>query len=209
MLITELLEKGGVIMALILLLSVYVVAVIIYKIVQFVSYYLSTQHVVRDILLAMHGKRYPEAVRLAASGRSSLTRLMEVTLRALLNPALGEDKKMRLIEATGSRELRVFESHIRGLEMVAAIAPLLGLLGTVIGMVKAFAGIGDGGGQVDPSILAGGIWEALLNTVAGLSVAIPALAAYYLVDSQIERIRASMKDAVSSIYTMYDESTRK
>lgn len=209
MIMTALLEKGGIVMVLILLLSVYVVAVIMYKMIQFGKYHLSTRHLVRDVLVAMHGKRYSDALKIAIHNRSSLATVIEVTLRGLPNHSMAEDKKIRLIEASGSRELRAFESHLRGLEMVAAIAPLLGLLGTVIGMVKAFAGIGEGGSQVDPSVLAGGIWEALLNTVAGLSVAIPALAAYYVLDSQIERIRSAMKDAVSSVFTMYEELARK
>ena len=206
MIISELVEKGGIVMVLILLLSVYVFAVIGYKSFQFWKYYVLNHHFIQDVLVAMHAKRYPNALKIAASARSPLARVIEVALKNLFNTSLTEEKKLRLIEVAGSRALRGFESHLRGLEMVAAIAPLLGLLGTVIGMVKAFAGIGDGGAQVDPAILASGIWEALLNTAAGLSVAIPALAAYYIVDAQIERIRATMRDAVSDVYNQYDET---
>src|SRR5262249_28066281 len=75
------------------------------------------------------------------------------------------------------------------------IAPLLGLLGTVSGMVKAFAKLELAGSRVDPAMLAGGIWEALLATVAGLTIAIPAMAAHYIFEGKVDRIRADMKDA--------------
>jgi biopolymer transport protein ExbB len=88
---------------------------------------------------------------------------------------------------------------MRGLEMVSTVAPLLGLLGTVTGMVKTFSGINQIGARVDPAILAGGIWEALIATVAGLMVAIPALAAHYIIDSRIDSIRSTMTDAVTYI----------
>jgi biopolymer transport protein ExbB len=205
MILTELLEKGGIVMAIILSLSVYVVAVIGYKTVQFWQYHVHSRVFLRDIVKAMNSKRYVDALKLANNTHTPLARVIETALKAMFSRSLVEEKKLRQIEAAGTRELRFFESHLRGLEMVAAIAPLLGLLGTVIGMVKAFAGIGEGGAQVDPSILAGGIWEALLNTAAGLAVAIPALAAYYLVDSRVEYVRATMKDAVSNLWTRHDE----
>ncbi|MFP6717413.1 MAG: MotA/TolQ/ExbB proton channel family protein, partial [Alphaproteobacteria bacterium] len=77
----------------------------------------------------------------------------------------------------------------------ANLSPLLGLLGTVLGMIKAFARLESAGTKVDPAILAGGIWEALLTTAFGLSVAIPALAAFYILEGQVENVRAQMKDA--------------
>ncbi len=66
-------------------------------------------------------------------------------------------------------------------------------------MVKVFAGISQTATGVDPTLLAGGIWEALLTTVAGLAVAIPSLAAYYILESRIDYIRSIAKDAVTGI----------
>jgi biopolymer transport protein ExbB len=60
------------------------------------------------------------------------------------------------------------------LELISTIAPLLGLLGTVLGMIAAFQALQESGSRADPAILAGGIWEALLTTAAGMAVAIPA-----------------------------------
>ncbi len=72
-------------------------------------------------------------------------------------------------------------------------------------MVRAFSKLESAGARVDPSLLAGGIWEALLTTVAGLIVAIPAVAAYYIFDGIIERVRATMKDVTIQVLSLEDE----
>jgi len=199
MLLQELLDKGGVVMIIILGLSVYVAAVILYKLFQFWRLQAFRMGFIANIIDSVGHKKYKEAQRIAGNQRSPVARVIETVLETLGQAALSEDKKMRAIESSGAKQIRVFESHLKGLEMVANIAPLLGLLGTVIGMVKAFAGIQEIGSRVDPSVLAGGIWEALLTTVAGLAVAIPALAAHYIIDNKIEGIRATMSEAVSNI----------
>ncbi|MEE3319712.1 MAG: MotA/TolQ/ExbB proton channel family protein [Pseudomonadota bacterium] len=88
---------------------------------------------------------------------------------------------------------------LRVLEVISAIAPLLGLLGTVFGMIGAFQALETAGSQVDPSILSGGIWEALLTTAAGLTVAIPTLAAFHWADRNIEQCREKMQDRLSRL----------
>lgn len=200
MVLTELLDKGGVVMAIILLLSIYVMAVVLYKIYQFWRFEAFKTGFINTLLASVEDKKYNEAKQIAGSQKNPIARVLETTISCISRVVpMDEDKKTRTIEAAGAKELRVFESHLRGLEMVANIAPLLGLLGTVIGMVKAFAGIHEIGSRVDPSVLAGGIWEALLTTVAGLAVAIPALAAHYIIDGRVEAIRSRMTDTVSYI----------
>ena len=90
---------------------------------------------------------------------------------------------------------------LRALELIATIAPLLGLLGTVLGMITAFQTLQDAGSRADPSALAGGIWEALLTTAAGMAVAIPASAALTWFESVIDRLRLDMEDAATRIFT--------
>jgi biopolymer transport protein ExbB len=70
--------------------------------------------------------------------------------------------------------LNTASAGLRVLELISTIAPLLGLLGTVLGMIAAFQALQESGSRADPAILAGGIWEALLTTAAGMAVAIPA-----------------------------------
>ena len=77
------------------------------------------------------------------------------------------------------------ESYLPALATIANISPLLGLLGTVIGMIEAFTQLEIGGGAPDPSLLAGGIWKALLTTAFGLSVAIPCVVALSFFERKI------------------------
>ncbi len=88
--------------------------------------------------------------------------------------------------------IRRMEVSLRGLATVATLAPLLGLLGTVIGMIRAFMVIEGQGTNVSPALLAGGIWEALLTTAAGLTVAIPCLMFHNLFQGRIERVEGEL-----------------
>jgi len=115
------------------------------------------------------------------------------------NEVITEQVKERILARAGSRELRKLGKNLRTLGIIAHISPLLGLLGTVTGMIKAFMKIQELGGSVDAAVLAGGIWEALLTTAAGLCVAIPAMVAYHYFEGKIDDFSAQMKDAVQSL----------
>lgn len=96
------------------------------------------------------------------------------------------------ISLCGGSELQRLNKHLHILELVGRIAPLMGLLGTVLGMVEAFKGIA-GRGTVEPSVLAGGIWEALITTVAGLCVAIPAMVLHHFFEDRVQSFAHQMK----------------
>lgn len=109
------------------------------------------------------------------------------------------EEKDRILARSGSRELKKLGKNLRTLGIIAHISPLLGLLGTVTGMIKAFIKIQELGGSVDAAVLAGGIWEALLTTAAGLCVAIPAIVAYHYFEGKVDDFSSQMKDAVQSL----------
>lgn len=90
---------------------------------------------------------------------------------------------------------------LRLLAVIATLSPLLGLLGTVIGMIDAFRALEAAGNKVDPSILSGGIWVALLTTAAGLVVAIPAAAAHQWMEGIVERAGRAMEDVATQVFT--------
>jgi biopolymer transport protein ExbB len=96
-------------------------------------------------------------------------------------------------------ELEQLRQGLRLLELTAAVAPLIGLLGTVFGMIEAFQALETAGSRVDPAALSGGIWEALVTTAAGLVVAIPALAAWHGFDRWLERGRHAMEDRLTRL----------
>ena len=89
---------------------------------------------------------------------------------------------------------------LRGLELAVTIGPLLGLLGTVTGMIGAFQALQVAGAQADPATLAGGIWQALLTTAAGMAVAIPAQIALSGFEAVVDRLRHDMEDAATRIF---------
>lgn len=97
------------------------------------------------------------------------------------------------ISLAGSREMVRLNRNLHILELIGRLSPLLGLLGTVLGMVAAFRNVAASRGAVDPSLLAGGIWEALITTVAGLCVAIPALVLHHLFEDRVRTFAYLMK----------------
>jgi biopolymer transport protein ExbB len=100
----------------------------------------------------------------------------------------------RQISLLGSRELKKLETGLGSLVLIAVIAPLLGLTGTVTGMIKAFQVIAAMGANVDPALLAAGIWEALITTAFGLFVGIPAHIAGHYLDRSLDEVALRMKE---------------
>jgi biopolymer transport protein ExbB len=138
------------------------------------------------------------AGRSADPGKGGLhMRFVAGVIAALsLPPAAARDEVARLAQ----NQLATLRRGLRALELIVTIAPLIGLLGTVLGMIAAFRTLQDSGGQADPALLAGGIWEALLTTAAGMAVAIPAAVALSWFDSIAERAQARMEDMATRLF---------
>lgn len=200
----SLFAKGGPVMYLLVGLSLYMLAVIIFKIYQFVTARVLDEKFVEPVITEIRQQRFDSAVKQLAANPGPLAVIMQASLAAVRDRTLTQESRIAEVQRVGTGEVRYLESHLRGLELIANIGPLLGLLGTVTGMVGAFSKLQQQGARVDPSQLAGGIWEALLSTVGGLIVAIPALAAYHLLDGVVERVRARMRDVSVRILTMDD-----
>jgi biopolymer transport protein ExbB len=124
--------------------------------------------------------------------------LGEILAAALSNRKINRDAMKERVEDTGRHVVHELERYLNTLGTIAAISPLLGLLGTVIGMVKVFAAITTNG-VGDPSVLAGGISEALITTAAGLSVAIPALIGYRYLRGRIDALVVQMEKEATSL----------
>lgn len=107
----------------------------------------------------------------------------------------GDKKELIEEEITlkGTKELKRLNKHLHLIELISRIAPLMGLLGTVLGMVNAFQQFAQSNGSVDPSMLAGGIWEALITTAAGLGVAIPSMIVHHMLEEKVESFAFLMK----------------
>lgn len=204
--IMDLFDRGGIVMFIIFCLSIYMTGVIIFKLFQFWRMQALNPLFVDQLENKLDRSALKEHLINTNLGQNPVAKVMLSALKTMERSALTEDMVKEEVSRVGSAELRYLESHMRGLELVANIAPLLGLLGTVIGMVSAFSTLESAGSSVNPALLAGGIWTALLTTVAGLSIAIPALAAHYIFDGKIEKVRANMRDVSIRILSLEDQN---
>lgn len=201
----DLFEKAGVVMYILAMVSIYALGVVFYKAYQFASCQIFRKDYVEPAMQAIKAAEYHKVETALGQLQTPISRVMLVALHCVRNRDMTQQSREAEVARVGSAEVRYLEQHLRGLEMVANVGPLLGLLGTVGGMVTTFSRLEEAGSRVDPSLLAGGIWEALLTTIGGLIVGISALAAHYAIDSVVERTRATMLDLAVRILTMNDE----
>jgi biopolymer transport protein ExbB len=196
----QLFNRGGWVMYVILAVSIYAVAVILYKYVQFARLKLSQTDFANVFLEQLAGQQVSEQVVMMCLARlrgitHPAARVLEAVLNFSLKPEATSESLREEVGRVGAREMAFLESHLRGLDLASNLAPFLGLLGMVLSMVRVFSTIESAGARVDVTLLAGGIWEALLTTVFGLIVAVIAQVGYHLLDSKVERARLSMNDA--------------
>lgn len=164
----EVLDLGGPVIAVLFLMSVLALGLTIYKIWQFRASGVGHHKVLSEAIAAWDsGDRHAARIRLAES-RSYLAPLVGSAMEDPDQPGL--DARL---DAEAGLALAGLERGFRFLDTVAQLAPLMGLFGTVLGMIEAFQSLQSSGSSVDPSALAGGIWVALLTTAVGLAVAMP------------------------------------
>ncbi|MEM6745132.1 MAG: MotA/TolQ/ExbB proton channel family protein [Pseudomonadota bacterium] len=197
--LSDLGASGGTVLALLALMSVFALALALAKTLQFARAGLGDAASV-DAALALwaRGEDRAAAAR-ARAGRGPACaladRAMQDALAGLPEGARRESARRAAMQASDA-----LRAWLRPLEMIAALAPLLGLFGTVLGMIDAFAALERAGRSVDPSLLSGGIWEALLTTAAGLAVAMPAVALHGWLDRRAEREEMAMEAAVAGVF---------
>jgi len=147
----------------------------------------------RRVWQLIEGNQITEPMIHALEQNSPLGKLLAV---GLLNRHRPRTMLMERLEDTGRHVVHELERYLNTLGTIAGVSPLLGLLGTVTGIIKAFNAI-EAGGAGDPRALSGGIAEALVATAAGLCVAIPSLFAYRYLRGRVERIVVAMeKDSI-------------
>lgn len=145
-----------------------------------------------------------EALAFARSNASPIARIFEAALRRWNRPLSQVEKAV--VEA-GLRETAFLRRRLRGLAVIAAVAPLLGLLGTIFGMIRAFrtvAASAEALGRTE--LLAAGIYEAMVTTAAGLLVAIPVLLAYHALAARIDRLVLEMDEACVELVERHAEA---
>ena len=198
--ITDFLDKGGLTIWAIAALSVLTVAIILWKTWRLMLLGAwSRSHTTNAVAKWVTGEAI-QALGLVSNRQSIRAkvarRAMEVCDAASFDIGNAREETTRVAKNL----LADARSGLRALELISTIAPLLGLLGTVMGMIVAFQALQDAGSRADPAALAGGIWEALLTTAAGMAVAIPASAALSWFESVIDRIRLDLEDLSTQIF---------
>ncbi len=201
--VQSLADAGGPVIVILSLLSLVAMSVFLFKLWQFFSIGLSKQKNIITALEFWKNKRARDALLTLAKTRNPIARVLEVAItlknQEYVDDILVKEEVLRIAK----RQLANARSHLRILEVIATLSPLLGLLGTVLGMITAFQKLQGAGATIDPSILSGGIWEALLTTAAGLIVAIPTVMALNWLEQKIERFKLNMEDAMTQVFTAY------
>lgn len=208
--VMDLIEAGGWIIIILLGLSVISLMVILVKIIQFRILRVGDYKFTAKVSALLQEGKADEAMDFLARRRGIIPRVMETALRGKL---LGghDDAAREETERVAKAKLDGLERGLPLLNLIATVSPLLGLLGTVLGMIEAFQQLETAGDRVDPAILSGGIWEALLTTAAGLTVAIPAAAFFTWLQRSVDVAAQHMEDAAvrvftSSLYGAVDEA---
>ena len=201
----SLLNLGGPIVYILLALSVYATAIIFYKLHVFygVNFFKSdrTAKSVKVWLENKHDDAYESINKISDPESEVISFAMYQLLKhKKLTVKLESDIREEILRLSDER-INYYSSNLNSLQVIATIAPLLGLLGTVFGMIEAFQQMEMAGKNVDPSVLSGGIWEALLTTAVGLSVAIPIVVFESYFRNIIENFKNNIESAVTKVLT--------
>ena len=200
-----LLTLGGPVVYILMTLSIYASAVIFYKLHIFYKVNFFNNDNLNKSLKLWLSKNHNEAYEEISKTNDPQSEVVSFTMYQLLKHKkltvkLDSDIREEILRLSDER-ISYYSSKLNSLQVIAVIAPLLGLLGTVFGMIEAFQQMELAGKNVDPSILSGGIWEALLTTAAGLSVAIPIVIFESYFRNLVDRFKSNLENAVTKALT--------
>jgi biopolymer transport protein ExbB len=200
-----LLKLGGVVVGILLLASIFGLALAGQKFLQFRR---ASPAVVSELDRAVglwHKGEQKEARELLIESELTVATDIRFGLEkhGTMNPDLLHDELLR----RASTYLRGYSQNLRLIELIYYLAPVMGLLGTVLGMIDAFRGLAvSAGASGESSALASGIWEALLTTAVGLSIAIPFAVMHAVLEAKLEMLTDQVSDLVTRILTFSETS---
>ena len=196
------LDKGGVIFTSLFALSIITIAIVALKIIEI--YFLRKLDFSKfySLLLADKNNNIND---IREGFIDTLPKSKQRIILSLLDLISSNNSKIDIekeIDLLINKEFKQIYSFLPSLEVISQVSPLVGLLGTVIGMIDSFNELELGGSLVDPAILAGGIWTALLTTAMGLIVAIPALVSHYFLEKKINDLFDDFETLISKLTTL-------
>ncbi len=197
-------NEGGIFMWPLLACAVAGLVIIVWKFLTLMGTSSRTRQVLGDVDGLISGHRIEEA---KARCRDSNTPVANILLAGLEKHDQGTDRVMAAIENEGMIQMSRLESGLVWLATIANVAPLLGFLGTVAGMIIAFGAI-EAAGEVDATLVAGGIKVALITTAAGLSIAIPVNIAHNYFVTKIDGLVIEMEESSQNLIETLQEIDR-
>ena len=191
--------KGGWVMIFIAICSIIGLWVYIERLLAYRRLAVDTPRMLEQLRSFIGSGSEDEAERRLNESVAPVARVLTAGLRVRTK---GREAVKDALEDAGNEQVYLLEERLNILATVAGVAPLLGFLGTVTGMIKAFQQIENLGGNVNATVLAGGIWEAMITTAAGLMVGIPAIVAYNHLTSRIRAMSADMEKAGGELVSL-------
>jgi biopolymer transport protein ExbB len=198
----DIIQKGGPVMYLIITLSVIAFGIIIERIYSFNKARIDSQKFMDEIIKHLKRNKIIEAIEMCNQTPGPIAHIIKA---GILKHDRSKPEIKEAIDEAASLEIPRLEKHLPILATIAHITPLLGLLGTVSGMIKAFQIIQSKAltmTPVNPGDLSGGIWEALLATLAGLAVAIPTYVAYNYLVNHVDTLVYDMEKAATDLVNL-------
>ena len=199
----EIMNKGGIIMYFILLSSLIGAVIVIERLLYFRRIRVDEEGLIRRLRSALEKGHHDEAMSICEQHPSPIANLMKVGIE--YRHRSKQEIRDAILDAA-SLETPKLERSIPALGTIAYLAPLLGLLGTVMGNIRAFQVLGQFGSVGDPGLLAQGIAEALLTTAAGLIVAIPTVIFYNYLVTRVNHMIIRMENRVNDLVLLLEES---
>ena len=193
--------KGGVFMYPIIICSILSLAIFLEKMWSLRAKKIMPVDFLSEIEQLLNKRNIVEALRLCDGSRSSIARIFSAGIK---NYGRKREVIKERIEEVGRREAVILEKYLGALATIASVSTLLGLLGTIAGMIKIFSVISSQS-VVNPSTLAGGISEALYTTAAGLTVAIPTLVFYRYLSSKSNTLIIEMEECSTKMVELIKE----
>ncbi|MCW8826141.1 MAG: MotA/TolQ/ExbB proton channel family protein [Gammaproteobacteria bacterium] len=191
MIIADIFDKGGIVVWVLAGYSLIALTILLERMIHFGLMRGHSQKFEQQLVAALQQGTVEQLIEKMRGPEANILRgMMQASREGITD--LG-----RVASRIGSIELQRMERGFRTLSILGNTAPLLGLLGTIIGMIKAFMVIEQAGGRVDAQALAGGIWEAMLTTGVGLVVAIPVLLLLHILEGMADRRAQNMRSDAS------------
>jgi biopolymer transport protein ExbB len=201
----DFIAKGGLVLWIIMALSVVGLAIIIERLLYFRSIRVDEDKLFQRVKASIEKGHYEEAMSICDNNESPLSALIKVGIEYRSYP---EAAQKEVLKDAAAQEVPRRERNVSALGTIAHIAPLLGLLGTVTGTMDAFGVLGRFGSVADPSILAAGVAEALITTVGGIVVAVPAVIFYNYLVEKVNMILLKTENQVTALILMINSAKR-